>query len=193
MSDDREVIEALKQKERASRGYADWDAWADSATRDLGIGQDFATALQQQHGIQLGTLSPVPRGSDPPDLLTNDGIGIELTELVDEKEIQRALRIKRGQTDRLPYRDWSSLELRDALARRIREKDKTLIKQPASVKEFWLVIHTDEPALVPAGVAASLSEWVPMDCQQISRCYLLMSYFPEYGRPVFPIPVCGSA
>jgi hypothetical protein len=189
MIGDAEIIAAIARKAQTDRGYADWDSWPDREVRDRGLGRDFAAAVKKTYDIDVGPFRVLPPGSDPPDLLSSDGVGIELTELVDPEKIREAKRFKRENNGLFAYRDWSAMELLEELTARIRHKDAKSLKDPESVRELWLVIHSDEPGLSPEPVEHALRGWKGVECRRIARCFFLMPYFPGHGRPVFELLV----
>lgn len=191
--DDEELANAIRKGASAQRGYADFDTWPDRRVRDLGLGRDFADELRVNFGTELSNLHVVPAGCDPPDLIAGD-IGIELTELVDPYMVRGAVLQRRAGASPSQYRDWSQQQLLERLRQIVRRKDCAAVKHGRKLSGYWLVVHTDEPGLTPAVVTAHLEGWLPMSCQLLTRCFLLMSYFPDHaGRPLFELVINGAA
>ncbi|MEI2718953.1 MAG: hypothetical protein V9E87_02240 [Gemmatimonadales bacterium] len=186
---DEELLRALNLGLSAHRGYADFDSWADRPVRDLGLGRDFVEAVQCQFGVAVGDIRVTPAGCDPPDLLASTDHGIELTELVDRSQVEAAVRLKRAGQPHGQYREWSRDELREKLSEIIAIKDAARPKVLVPLREYWLVIHTDEPGLSPDLVRQYLEGWTPRAAILITRCFLMMSYFPGLGRPLFELSV----
>jgi len=191
-SEQDDLRDALEQSKQASRGYADFDSWPDDETRDLGIGWDFATAVRQL-GVDISALRATGRGSDPPDLIANESIGIELSEFVDQELVAAGRRARRSGERVALYRDWSADQLIQQLSRIVSRKDAAVPKTVLEWQGYWLVIHTDEPGLTPELIAAHLTHWSPPQCRLLTRAFLLMSYFPEKGRPLFELQLIHVA
>jgi hypothetical protein len=193
-SDDGMIIDALRQAESAARGYADFDTWPDRDVKDRGIGRDFAEALSRNFGIHLSHVDVVERNFDPPDLVVDERIGVELTELVDSNAIAAAAKQKRAGESPSVYRDWTERDLINRLIELIQRKDAGVPKRHVGLPDYWLVIHTDEPGLSPGQIEAYLQKWSPVSCNLLTRAFLLMSYFPEFGgRPLFELALRRGA
>jgi len=190
VSEDDQLYEALKRKLAALRGYADFDTWPDKGVRDRVLGEEFASALARQSGRALVGLEVTAQGSDPPDLTALGSIGIELTELVDPETIGAAKAQLRAGRPSAQYRDWTRDQLLGRLREILEKKDAGRPKVSESWIGYWLVIHTDEPALTPDIVRAHLAYWSAVPCGLITKCFLMMSYFPaQKGRPLFELAV----
>lgn len=188
--EDDEVLEALKAGIEAERGYADFDSWGERPVKELGIGRDFAAAFLRDCGRTLSGIRITLPGQDPPDLIADGGIGIEVTELVDEALVQEAVVRKREGVRTRGYRDWSGADLVRELRKIIERKDRAEPKAPEALGEYLLVIHTDEPGLTPGLVEEFLRGWCEPRCGLIDRAFLILSYFPSHhGRPLYELPV----
>ena len=188
------VVEALPKAADAEKGYADFDRWPDQQTKDHGLGQEFTAALCAHFNISIKTILPVPRDFDPPDLIADGSIGIELTEFVDPEMVRAAARRKRAGETRDQYRHWEKDEFLARIKEIVLRKDAGTPKTRDSWDQYWLVIHTDEPELTPEIVESYLRDWSPIISRLLTRCFLLMSYFPSHeGRPLFEIIVQKAA
>jgi hypothetical protein len=191
---DDELIDALRIRRGAERGYADFDTWPDKAERELGIGRDFAQAAARDLGLTVSGLLNSQPGSDPPDLIAEGAIGVELTELVDQSMVERARADRRHGILAGHYRDWTAEQLTERLSGLIARKDRATPNAELSLVGYWLVVHTDEPGLSPELVRSHLSDWQAAPCALLTRCFLLLSYFPSHGgRPVFELPLAATA
>ena len=188
------VVDALRKAAAAAKGYADFDRWPDQPTKDLGLGQDFTATLRKHLDISVTTILPVPHGFDPPDLVADGSIGIELTEFVDPEMVRAAARRKRAGETPDQYRHWGKDEFLARIKEIVLRKDAGTPKTRDSWDQYWLVIHTDEPGLTPELVESYLRDWSPIISRLLTRCFLLMSYFPSHkGRPLFEIIVQKAA
>ena len=185
---DDEIVEALRAGIAAERGYADFDTWGDRRVKELGIGRDFAEAFRREFARDLcGIRNSLP-DQDPPDLIADGGIGIEVTELVDQALVKEAVGRKRKGIRIRPYRDWRGGDLVSELRRIIERKDGAELKAPEALREYFLVVHTDEPGLTPGLVEHFLGDWYEPRCGLIDRAFLLLSYFPSHnGRPLYEL------
>jgi hypothetical protein len=87
---------------------------------------------------------------------------------------------------------------REHLRARLRDiiavKDSATPKATEPLREYWLVVHTDEPGLSPDMVSSYLSTWEAQPCGLITRAFLLMSYFPAHGgRPLYELALQRAA
>src|SRR5690606_9889806 len=193
MTDEDDLIAALRARQAAERGYADFDAWPDRDIRDIGLGHDFIDALRSTFNIDLPAPVAVPAGSVPPDLISGS-VGIELTELVDTDLVRTAARHKRAGTRVHLYRDWSQEQLVTRLGEIVARKDRGRPKHDTPYADYWLVVHTAEPGIDPSMMALYLKAWNPPVCKLLTRAFVLMSYFPDFGgRPLFELPLRTAA
>lgn len=136
--------------------------------------------------------------ADPPDLKLHmpDGTrtGIEVTELVDAKAVERArhLRKQRGPQARVGqiladalWPDWSDERLDSALRGIIRKKNGKLQAARANFDQVLLAIMTDEPDIDMAK-AARVAACLKASAPNIDRAFLILSYDPSADRVAFP-------
>src|SRR2546422_11570731 len=79
------------------RGYNDYFAWKDKQTAEWGAANEILTAA----GIAFEGLVSRPEGQDPPDceaLVDGELVGIEVTELVHQRAMERSLREQKQET-----------------------------------------------------------------------------------------------
>lgn len=163
---------------KKQRPYAAHWEWHDKAIKEQGLMNDFLEARTRTGLPTYKTV--VAQKPDPPDFraIEKSGkvIGIEITELVSEKAIQKNLKAKTPKQH--VYCDWSNEDLISALQERIHEKGaKTYHGGPYD--EIHLVMFTDEPVLTHRDVEKLLKMHPLKAPAQVSRAYLLFSYDPE--------------
>ena len=183
-----EELAALRFAVEHQRGYADFFDWPDKRQKELGVLSMFAEEFRKAGGRIYNEQLTEP-GRDPPDAVaisqSGASIGIELVELVDQVLIEREKREKRPQ-----WRAWSCEELRQALLERVAKKDRGKPALVRDLSEYWAVVHTDEPALTPETVTQHLAGFQVGPCRLMTRCFLLMSYWPAIeGYPLVEIEV----
>jgi hypothetical protein len=127
---------------------------------------------------------------DPPDCIAKDAsdkyVAIEVTELVDEDAIRFNQRGKRV------YRDWESEQVISAIEDKIKSKDSKIFKG-GPYPRIWLVIYTDEPAIIFAKVESILQEHHFPPTDKISEVFLLFSYNPSTeSYPYIRLKISGK-
>jgi hypothetical protein len=180
-------IEGLSRAVDQQRGYADFFDWSDKRQKEQGILTMFVEALRR---VSEDVSGEHLMERDPPDAvaLSRAGakIGIELVELVDQSLIERQKR----DPESAHWRAWSREELREALHTRVTRKDRAQPELVHDLSEYWAVVHTDEPALTPEMVTHYLAGFRIGPCKLVTRCFLLMSYWPNSeGYPLIEVPV----
>ena len=183
-------IEGVRRARDQERGYAAFFDWSDKRQKEQCILMMFAESLSKG-GEVISDEHLTER--DPPDAValsqTGAKIGIELVELVDQSLVERQKR----DPESTQWRAWSREELRQALLTRVARKDRA---QPLvhDLSEYWAVVHTDESALTPELVSQHLSGFQVGPCRLVTRCFLLMSYWPSIeGYPLIEVPVHREA
>jgi hypothetical protein len=174
------------------RGWNSYWSWKDKPVAECGAARDVLAAA----GIAFEGLA---QGQDPPDCeAVVDGplAGIEVTELVHQKTLERSLKAQReraeGREPQKPeaYFVWDRDELLRALQSRISAKDVEPKGGPYS--RYILVIHTDEMFLEAAKVEHWLTD-ATFPTKRITDVLLGLSYDPGRGCcPVFKLRVCRS-
>src|SRR5712671_1036974 len=155
-----EIIEAN------DRGYNGYWAWKDKPTAEWGAANEILTNAK----IAFEGLVSVPERRQPPDceaLVDGQLVGVEVTELVHQRAMERSLKAqkqqkqqkqeKQGQELEKPefYFVWDRAELLRALQALIDRKDGAE-PQGGPYSRYFLVIHTDETLLD----AESVKQWL---------------------------------
>jgi hypothetical protein len=197
MSDDDNEKEAtlagvIEANARPWNGY--W-AWKDKPVGEHGAAHEILTGA----GIPFEGLVSRDQGQDPPDCeakIDGQRVGIEITELVHQRTMERSLRAQRerarGQEPEKEevYFVWDRAKLLQHLQDRIDAKDRAEPKG-GPYSRYFLVIHTDEMFLD----AAQVDEWLTgatFRANRITDALLGLSYHPAHnGSPVFRLRLCA--
>lgn len=174
--------------ERARRyaGFFDWPLNRDVA--EFGVVESLAKSLKISGNLFFKNLSIRGRGSDPPDLEAMDfndlRIAIEVTELVDGQAIHL---YKQGFTGvySLWGRDRFLNRLNEILA--VKHACYDNLKDGPYGGGYIVVIHTDEIDLTHIAVQEYLSNAVFPGYPYIKKAFLILSYFPGIGYPLFEL------
>ncbi len=173
--EEEEVLEILRRAVKEHRSHAGFFWWQDRspegrALSECGAVQDLFHALDSIGRADYYDVRP--SGDNWPDCEATgaDGglVGIEVTELVDEKTLREGTQPE----------PWTSAQLLDAIQNRIDVKDRSSGGRKYS--EVVLLIHTDELYLNPPTCITTL-EGASFDLPHgnLDRVFLLFSYWPE--------------
>jgi hypothetical protein len=185
-----EIIRLMREARHKSRGYAEYWEWAiDKRQAELHAARVLSNYLlrdcQRDEKARLEIIE-----NDPPDalLILANGcrIGIEVTELVDEKAIRKAHRKKRTG---LPFdydcANWNSNRATQSLLSQIAAKDAKLASASKAYDELLLVIVTDE-TMIDEFTAAQAVSGVSISTRFLDRAFLVLSYHPAADKLIFP-------
>ena len=158
-----------------SHDYANYYDWSEKQQQEIGAVLCLFESIEKQNNLQHFNVLPRDEGEDPPDCEAIDQnqqtIGIEVTELVDEKTIKNQLHGKP-----FDWADWDKTKLLHKIRERISAKDKPTKMKGGPYDKYVLLIHTEEPGL-PYQKASALLEDVALDNMRlIDDVYLLFSY-----------------
>jgi hypothetical protein len=189
--EERTLEEAIEANTRPWNGY--W-SWKDKPVGEHGAAREILTGA----GIAFQDLVSRPEGQDPPDceaMVDGHPAGIEVTELVHEQTLKRAMRARNERAQgRVPKRSeayyvWDQAALIGALQSRIDVKDRAEPKG-GPYGRYILVIHTDEMFLE----ARKVTEWLAGNtfrANLITDVLFGLSYDPAEKRsPVFQLRIC---
>ena len=183
MSDD-EILEELRTAVKKQRGYAGFYHWHGKRQKEAGILESFVEGARRV-GILLTDTRLEDEGKDPPDgwtHLDSRKIAIELTEFVDESLVAREKRTGDPQ-----WRYWVQTDFTSKVTKVISTKDHSGFGKTA---DFWLVIHSDEPALSASLVEEYCAASGTIETSGLDRCFMLLSYDPQIeSYPVLEVPV----
>ena len=190
MSSDKEVrlvseIEAAIEKSRGYAGYWEWPS--DRKLEEMGVGEALVRHLALSEGLNVRLARCLE--DDPPDIemITENGrrMGIEVTELVDEKAAQRARYVKQTGEGSSAWAQWDAVRLTRELESRIARKDEKLAHCRCQFDEMILAIPTDEP-MITLKLAETACSAAKGSTQNIDRIFLLLGYHPDNRNPEFP-------
>lgn len=195
-----ELVAKMREARSKSRGYATAWEWApDRSLAEMGVVQALADYLTSVEGTSWASITAV--SDDPPDalLLSAYGrrIGVEVTEIVDQKMVQWH-RHKKDIGTTYPYH-WASWD-RERLAQKVTSsvslKDEKLTSRSSLYDEIFVIAYTDEPAIDLELARQTIPE-VAVDVQTAHRAFFMLSYNPSadkqefpQGTPVFEITLC---
>jgi hypothetical protein len=185
-----EIVRLMREARHKSRGYAEYWEWAiDKRQAELHAARVLSNYLLRDH--QRGEKARLEIiENDPPDTLlvlaNGRRIGIEVTELVDEKAIRKANRKKRAG---LPFdydcANWNSNRATQSLLSQIAAKDVKLASASEAYDELLLVIVTDETMMDESTAALAVSG-VSISTRFFDRAFLVLSYHPAADKLIFP-------
>jgi hypothetical protein len=194
-NDEIDFAALIKANARDWNGFWYW--------RDKPIGeQQIATEILRQGGVEVTNL--VSRREDPPDCeATLDGhfSGIEVTELVHQKVLERALRASKDrQSGKEPERPeayfiWDRKDFLSKLQALIDAKDQISKIRGGPYERYVLVIHTDE-FFLDRGTVDHFLDGAMFRARFITDALLGLSYHPSDGLdagccPVFRLNLTG--
>jgi hypothetical protein len=194
--DSKELIEALRDAAARERGYANYWRWPQNRDVEEAHAADvLARYLREIEKLPIVDVRSRGLGNDPPDCeLELEGgqlIGIEISEVVDEKAVRihaaRRKALKNASASRLiavgsKDANWS----RDALVAYIGERLKRKDVHPDRRKggpysRYVVALPTDESAVTFEFAQQALAE-TRYDTQYIDGAFLLLSYLPSSGQ-----------
>ena len=186
--EDERLAAEIDSAIRKSRGYASYWEWAsDRKLEELGVGDALVRHLSLSEGLEVRFVRCLEY--DPPDIemITADGrrVGIEVTELVDEKAAQRARFAKRTGEGASSWAHWDTLKLASELAVRIAKKEEKLAHCRGHFDEIILAIPTDEP-MITLDMAVTACATARCNTQNIDRTFLLLGYHPNHTSVEYP-------
>lgn len=158
-----------------SQAYASYNDWPEKQQQEIGAVLCLFESLEKQHQLQHLNLLPRGEGNDPPDCEAVDEnhqrIGIEVTELVDEKTIRNQIN-----GDPSNWADWDRQKLLHKIHERIFAKDKPRKVKGGPYDKYILLIHTEEPGL-PFQKAGKLLANTSFDNMALlDEVYLIFSF-----------------
>ena len=170
----------LQKLNELKRNHADYFEWHDKAVKELNIGLAFFRKLEE---LGSQTLRNIDNAEDPPDVkVTVEGgdiIGVEITELVDQKAIE--LEIKKDSNYCFHVVGWDEKNTLEAIQRIITEKDSKCRAVPEYYETVSLLIFTDEPKLPIDTLDRYLKSYQPIELKNIDNVYILTGYDPKHG------------
>lgn len=147
--------------------------------------RDDAREAMRRFGVVPEKVRSRPAHEDPPDceaLHEGERWAIEVTELVHRPSLKQRL------AGNPVHHDWEPRELQDAIAERIAEKDRRVLKG-GPYQRFFVVLRTEEAYLDREGVVRAL-EGFQLATSRITDACLVLPYHPSVdpdspsGHPV---------
>jgi hypothetical protein len=198
------IAEILRRHVETERDYANyWKFSLDRKLEERHIAACLLVYLEAREGWRGAKVTSSER--DPPDCfgMTSDGatFGIEVTELVHQKTVERHQLRRNAERKRLPpppkaadlwdMAIWTAEALRPALVQIVQEKDKPAIGGPLT--PYLVAIVTDEGSVTTTLVTQAMSG-IEIECLYLDGAYLLLSYHPSADEfpnriPVVKLPV----
>ncbi|MCG8556028.1 MAG: hypothetical protein MJD61_12185 [Proteobacteria bacterium] len=188
---DDEEFELLKEiVKRGNKRHASFWEGSNKEQKELGVVQDFCKSMDWEVKCESNT-------QDPPDCTCRDEkeelIGFEVTELVDQKILEKNVGKSKKVNISEVYRDWRGGEVVEALEEILARKDSKIFKG-GPYKKLILIIHNDELGLDEDEVRNTLKNYQFNATNQIDEAYLLLSYrsnvYPSY--PVISLEFRGQ-
>ena len=183
--EDAEILRLMRQAIEKSLGYASYWEWKlDKRQAELHAAQVLSRFLFPGKDYSVSSVV-----NDPPDALVHIGsrrYGIEVTEIVDRKAIERAAKRKRqGLPIEYDWADWNADRLVNSLKDGISRKDQKLSKTSHDYDELLLAFVTDETMIYPELVAAVIGS-VRANPKHIDKAFVILSYHPAADSSLFP-------
>lgn len=179
---DLEVIKkCIEEFNKLPRQHANHFNWHVKEIKEIGIAHDFFFQLEN---VAEDKLVKIDNAEDPPDVrvVTSTGkiMGIEITELVNEKAIE--LQIKKDEGYVYELLKWDKEYTLSRIQEIINEKNKLCEQIPPDYHLRVLLIHTDEPKLRSRVIKEYIGDHQWPESPSFDEIYLLVGYDPETGR-----------
>ncbi|EPX4135594.1 hypothetical protein ACW0FU_004123 [Vibrio vulnificus] len=169
----------LTKRKAMVRKHADFFETPDKTTKELLVTQSLFQMLELETKDHLVSVS---LAQDPPDVavVTRSGkkIGVEVTELVNEKAIGFDIKGKRLQYLK-EILSWNVETLTAKLQRIISSKAKKCEKLPQGFDELVLLIFTDEPRLNALTIEQFTKDAKFSDIEVFQSVFILTSHDPH--------------
>jgi len=163
------------------RKYAAFFDCQNKGIKERGIVNQLFSSMWEAGGCPFSNVAIAEH--DPPDCTATDGngntVGIEVSEMVDEEAVRR------NQQGEQVIRLWGADSVIDHLQRILDNKDSKAY-QGGPYARLILVVHSDEPEMMPGCYATAIKQHKFNWTAQIDAAYLLFSYDPSPNRPDYP-------
>lgn len=183
----KKEIEKLNQ---LPRNHASFFNWHDKEIKEIGIATDFFVQLEK---ISDDRLVEIENAEDPPDakVITqnNEVIGIELTEIVNEKAIEHQIKgDSRYVNEVLKWNKDNTIQEIESI---INKKNRLCENVPEVYERKVLLIFTDEPRLESHKIEEYIQGHTWPEANNFDEIYILTGYEPKVGSLVL-IKIKGS-
>ena len=183
--EDAEILRLMREAIHKSRGYASYWEWKlDKQQPELHAARVLSRFLFRDQDYSVSSVT-----NDPPDAVVQLGTrryGIEVTEIVDQKAVERASkRKKQGLPVEYDWANWNSDRLYEALEQGLVTKDRKLVAHAQNYDELLLAFVTDG-GMIDSRLAAAVAGRIHSDTRYIDRAFVILSYDPNANELVFP-------
>ena len=183
--EDAEILRLMREAIHKSRGYASYWEWKlDKQQPELHAARVLSRFLFRDQDYSVSSVT-----NDPPDAVVQLGTrryGIEVTEIVDQKAVERASkRKKQGLPVEYDWANWNSDRLYEALEQGLVTKDRKLATHAQNYDELLLAFVTDE-GMIDSRLAAAVAGRIHSDTRYIDRAFMILSYDPNADELIFP-------
>lgn len=169
----------IEKLNKLPRTHATFFSWHDKEIQEIGIGQDFFQKIEKITGEYLVGIN---NAEDPPDIMvkTNSGrcIGIEITELVDQKAIEYQIKNDQRYSERVVH--WNRENTIHKITEIIEKKDRLCRNLPLHYDLLVLLIFTDEPKLTSDILSQYIEGHQWAETENVDEVYILTGYEPKY-------------
>ena len=182
--EDAEILRLMREAIHKSRGYASYWEWKlDKQQPELHAARVLSRFLFRDQDYSVSSVT-----NDPPDAVVQLGTrryGIEVTEILDQKAVERASkRKKQGLPVEYDWTNWDSDRLSEAIKQGLVAKDKKLA-HVRRYDELVLAFITDE-SMIDSRLAAAVAGRIHSDTRYIDRAFMILSYEPNADELIFP-------
>jgi hypothetical protein len=146
-----------------------------------------AWSVLEAADIEFMNLRHRGEGRDPPDCEVEiDGVlcGIELTEFVHRRALERSIKAHKAGSQQRYYFEWTREQLREEIAK----KDQPRDLKDGPWERYFLVFWTGEMRLGIEELTKFLNG-VVFECELITDAFIGLDYHPGQGYPAIRIPV----
>lgn len=182
------ILETMALAREKSRGYASAFEWPiNRQQQEAGVASILVEYLSSVDGQQLEKIVPIDR--DPPDVMVTSKfgrrIGIEVTELVDHRAVERARFAKKNGLGEIAWANWSGERIKSQLNKIILKKDEKIAKSNENFDEIVLLIFSDEPD-INFSKLEDLQNQYRHTAKNFDEVYFVLSYDPYADKTRFP-------
>jgi hypothetical protein len=183
--EDAEILVLMREAMEKSRGYASYWEWKPDKRRpELQAAKVLARFLWPGQDYSISSIT-----NDPPDALVQletQRYGIEVSEIVDQKAVERASKRKKQDLPvEYDWANWNSDRLYEALEQGLVTKDRKLVAHAQNYDELLLAFVTDE-GMIDSRLAAAVAGRIHSDTRYIDRAFIILSYEPNADELTFP-------
>ena len=181
---DKELLkQEIEKLNKLSRNHASFYNWHDKEIKEISIATDFFVQLEK---VSDDRLLHIENAEDPPDIKvttqSHEVIGIELTELVNEKAI--GYQIKEDPRYVNELLNWDKEKFIAEVEYIINKKNVLCENFPSGYDRNVLLIFTDEPRLESKTIKGYIENKVWSRENAFDEIYILTGYEPKESSAV---------